>query len=148
MKPYITWIPQSFLCQGESRWNTHLETDASAGSKKPGALDPLIPRLESVPIPLEEFWYIIKNKVLMDPRGRKRDQTDCLCCGRNCPLDCYRHVHQLVQKSCQGPFIVSDFNCFPFILCELSWNCMLSMWIIQKSLLLITTDTMWYMIDK
>ena len=39
----------------ENRQNAHLETDAAAGSKKPGALDSLIPRLESKPLPPEEF---------------------------------------------------------------------------------------------
>ena len=71
-------MPQSFLCQAESRQNTHLETDASAGSKKPGALDFLIPRLESKPLPLEEFWCIFKNMVLMDPRGNKGTKTNYL----------------------------------------------------------------------
>ena len=43
------------VLRAESRQNTHLETDAATGSKKPGALDSLIIRLESKPLSPEEF---------------------------------------------------------------------------------------------
>ena len=43
------------VSRAESRQNTHLETDAAVGSNKPGASDSLILRLESKPLPPEEF---------------------------------------------------------------------------------------------
>ena len=51
---------------------------------KPGAPDSLTPRLESKPLPPEEFWCIIKNMVLIDPRGNKGtkyklSEKTCLC---------------------------------------------------------------------
>ena len=48
-------MPQIFLCLSGKQAKHSFETDAAAGSKKPGALDSLIPRLESKPLPLEEF---------------------------------------------------------------------------------------------
>ena len=44
--------------------NAHLKT-------KSGASNSIIPRLQNKPLPPKEFLYIIKNMVLLDPRGDK-----------------------------------------------------------------------------
>ena len=61
---------KAFYAKSRKQVKSSLETNAAAGSKKPEALDSLIPRLKSKHLPPEEFWYIIKNKVHMDPRGK------------------------------------------------------------------------------
>ena len=45
-----------------------LEIDAAAGSLKPGALDSLIPRLESKPLPIKNFDIVKIGP--MDARGK------------------------------------------------------------------------------
>ena len=65
-RSYIsTWKPHSFLCQEmEKGKNAHLKT-------KSGASNSMIPRLQNKPLPPKEILYIIKNMVLLDPRGDK-----------------------------------------------------------------------------
>ena len=48
-----------------------METHTTTGFLHPGALDSLIPRLESKPLLPEEFSCYIKNMVSVDPRGNK-----------------------------------------------------------------------------